>query len=138
MTDTYTTPQQAEDAFYDALDEGDPDKLLSVWADSDDINCLLPMQPVIQGRKGVAELFSKVLSGGRGVSLSIQHLGWIETDDIAIHHVEETVLAPAAAGQQQAPLYGINIYRKQAGSWRLIVHMNSPTPPAAPEFGGQK
>ena len=137
MTRTFTTPQQAEDAFYDALDEGDADKLLSVWADSDDISCLLPMQPIVQGHEAVAELFTKVLSGGRGVSLIIQHLGWIETDDIAIHHVEETVLTPESATQQQAPLYGINIYRKLAESWRLIVHMNSPTPPP-PGFGAPK
>jgi hypothetical protein len=129
MPQTYHTPQQAEDAFYDALEEGDPDKLLSVWAESDDVRCLLPMQPIVLGHKGVTDLFTKVLSGGRGVSLAIKHLGWIETDDIAIHHVEETIQTQASGAPPQAPLYGINIYRRLAGSWRLIVHMNSPTPP---------
>jgi hypothetical protein len=45
MKHAYTTPQEAEDAFYDALEEGDFERLLAVWADSDDIVCLLPVYP---------------------------------------------------------------------------------------------
>ncbi len=134
MTQKYETPQQAEDAFYDALDEGDPGKLLTVWADSDDISCLLPMQTLVHGRKNVTDLFTHVLSRGRSVSLAVKHIGWIETGDIAIHQVEESLQASSSGGPAQPPLYGINIYRKDAGSWRLIVHMNSPTAPPPPEF----
>jgi ketosteroid isomerase-like protein len=130
MTQIYNTPQEAEDAFYDALDEGDLKQMLSVWAESDDISCLLPMYPMIQGRQGVAEVFTHLFSQGRGVSLSIAHLGWIETDDIAIHQVEETVLAPPS-NTPPPPFYGTNIYRKDKTGWRLIVHQNAPTPPPA-------
>jgi hypothetical protein len=50
MTRKYNTPQDAEDAFYDALEGGDLKQLLSVWAEADDICCLLPVYPMIQGR----------------------------------------------------------------------------------------
>ena len=96
MTQTYDTPQEAEDAFYDALDEGDLNRMLSVWAEADDICCLLPMHPMIQGREAVTGVFTHLFSEGHGVSLSIAHLGWIETDDIAIHQVEETIEDPVA------------------------------------------
>ena len=68
MPQTYNTPQEAEDDFYDALEEGDLQRLLSVWADTDDICCLLPMYPMIHGRKGIEErLFAALLSwSGRG------------------------------------------------------------------------
>jgi hypothetical protein len=49
MTKIFDTPQEAEDAFYDALEEGDLKQLLSVWADSEDICCLLPMYPLVRG-----------------------------------------------------------------------------------------
>ena len=132
MPQTYNTPQEAEDAFYDALDEGDLKQLLSVWAESGDICCLLPMHPMIQGRQGVEDVFTHLFSQGHGVSLAITHLGWIETDDIAIHQVEETILAQPGDTPPPPPFYGTNIYRKGKTGWRLIVHQNAPTPPPPP------
>ncbi len=129
MTQTYTTPQEAEDAFYDALDEGNLSELLSVWAESDDICCLLPMHPMIQGRQGVTDVFTHMLSQGHGISVSIKHLSWIETDDIAIHQIEETVQSTPSDTPPPPPFYGTNIYRKDNSGWRLIVHQNAPTPP---------
>ncbi len=128
MTQTYHTPQEAEDAFYDALDEGNLNQVLSVWAESDDICCLLPMHPLIQGREGVTDVFTHLFSRGHGVSLAITHLGWIETDEIAIHQVEETV-QDVPSDTPPPPFYGTNIYRKDNTGWRLIVHQNAPAPP---------
>ena len=132
MTQTYDSPQEAEDAFYDALDEGDLKQMLSVWAEADDICCLLPMHPMILGREGVTDVFTQLFSQGHGVSLSIAHLGWIETDNIAIHQVEETIEDPPADRHTPPPFYGTNIFRKDNTGWRLIVHLNAPTPPPPP------
>jgi ketosteroid isomerase-like protein len=132
MPQTYTTPQEAEDAFYDALEEGELNRLLSVWAETDDICCLLPMYPMIQGRQGVADVFTRLLSGGHGVALAIAHLHWIQTDDFAIHQVEETIQNPQPDTPPPPPFYGTNIYRKDNSGWRLVVHQNAPTPPPPP------
>lgn len=132
MTQTYNTPQDAEDAYYDALEEGDLQQLLSIWADTDDICCLLPMYPMVQGHSAVQDVYSHLLSQGHGVALAIKHLNWIQTDDIAIHQVEETVQNPPSGTPPAPPFYGTNIYRKDAGGWRLIVHQNAPTPPPPP------
>jgi ketosteroid isomerase-like protein len=132
MLPTYATPQQAEDAFYDALDEGDLEQLLAVWADSEDICCLLPMYPLIRGRRDVTELFTRLFSRGKGVSLTVKHLGWIEAGDIAIHQVEESVENSPAGAPPSSPFYGTNIYRREASGWRLLVHQNAPTPPPPP------
>ena len=132
MNQVYHTPQDAEDAFYDALEEGDLNRLLGVWADTDDICCLLPMYPMIQGREGVADVFSHLFSQGHGVALSIAHLNWIQTDDIAIHQIEETLQDPPADSPPPPPFYGTNIYRKFDAGWRLIIHQNAPTPAPPP------
>lgn len=132
MTQAYNTPQDAEDAFYDALDEGDLERLLSVWADSDDISCLLPMCPLIQGREGVREVFSQMFSRGNGVELTVTHLGWIQTDDMAVHLVEQVVQGEPPGAPPPTPFYGTNIYRKDDRGWSLIVHQNAPTPPPPP------
>lgn len=133
MTQAYNTPQDAEDAFYDALEDGDLNQLFALWADTDDICCLLPMYPMVQGRQQVEELFSHLFSRGQGVALSVRHLGWIQTDDIAIHQVEETIQNPPPGQPAPPPFYGTNIYRKAADGWRLIVHQNAPTPAPSPQ-----
>jgi ketosteroid isomerase-like protein len=82
MTEIYNTPQDAEDAFYDALEEGDLGRLLALWADADDISCLLPMYPMIQGRQQVEEMFHHLpelwradISGGQVIrDVGIMHL----------------------------------------------------------------
>ena len=129
MNQVYNTPQDAEDAFYDALEAGDLEQMLSAWADSDDISCLLPMYPMIQGRAGVRDVFSHLFSRGHGVALSVAHLNWVETDDIAIHQVEESIPNDPAGDPPPPPFYGTNIYRKFGEGWRLIIHQNAPTPP---------
>lgn len=129
MNQTFTTPQDAEDAYYDAFEEGDLPKLLAVWDDTNDISCLLPMQALAQGRTAVTEAFAQLLSGGRGIALSVTHLHWIETHDVAIHLVEETAQDTAPGGPPPVPVYASNIYRKDNRGWRLIVHQNTPTPP---------
>jgi ketosteroid isomerase-like protein len=129
---TYHSPQEAEDAFYDALEAGDLEQMLSVWAETDDLCCLLPMQPMIRSRREVTDLFSRILSQGSGVSLTVRHLAWIRTDDIAIHQIEETIQNPPPGAPPPPPFYGTNIYRKDATGWRLVVHQNAPTPPPPP------
>ena len=132
MPRTYNTPQEAEDAFYDALDEGKLEQLLSVWSETDDVSCLLPMQPLIRGRQQVVDLFTHIFSQQQRVPLAIAHLGWIETGDTAIHLVEETILDTPPGAPAPPPFYGTNIYRKEANGWRLIVHQNAPTPQPPP------
>ncbi|MGB5339215.1 MAG: nuclear transport factor 2 family protein [Gammaproteobacteria bacterium] len=128
MTRNYNTPQDAEDAYYDALEEADLERLLSIWADTDDICCMLPMYPMVQGHAEVKDVFTHLLERG-GVALAVNHLSWIETDDIAIHQVQETIQDTPAGTPQALPFYGTNIYRKDSSGWRLIVHQNAPAPP---------
>lgn len=129
MKPTFNTPQDTEDAYYDALEEGDLPRLLTVWDDSNDISCLLPMQALAQGRAAVTEAFAQLLGHGRGIELSVTHLHWIETHDVAIHLVEETAQNTVTGGPPPLPVYASNIYRKDSRGWHLIVHQNTPPPP---------
>lgn len=129
MSRNFDTPQDAEDAYYDALEEGDLQALLGVWAETDEVCCLLPMHPLAQGRTAVRDAFTRLFARGQGVALSVKHLGWIDAGEIAIHLVEESPQQPAPGGPPPMAVYGTNIYRRAADGWRLIAHQNAPTPP---------
>lgn len=126
MPQELATPQDAEDAFYDAIDERDAEGLRSVWEDSADIACLLPMQPMLHGAD-VHEAFRPLTDGEVQLDIQVRHLRWLEAGVIAIHFVEERVSVPGSP--PQPAVYAVNIFRKGGSGWRLLIHQNSPTPP---------
>jgi hypothetical protein len=123
----FDTPQDAEDAFYDALESADHRAMAEVWDDSEAIACLLPMTPLIMGRE-VLQLWQSLLEQAGAVDIQVRHLAWIDAGDTAIHLVEEHMQAPSAS-QPTPPIYGMNVFRRRAEGWRLLVHQNSPSPP---------
>ena len=141
MSMIFDSAADVEDAFYDAIDESDLDKMMAVWADSDDIACLLPMQPLHNGRQAVRQLWKGVFEQALKIDISVNHLQWIERGDIAIHLLEE-VVRPVGSAQRQPPIYAGNVYHYDDTGWHLLLHFNSPTPPPAgvlpPLPGGQE
>jgi ketosteroid isomerase-like protein len=126
MTQEFVTAQDAEDAFYDAIDERDAGRLRGVWESSDHIACLLPMQPLLHGAE-VHEAFRPLTGGDIRLDIQVRHIRWLEAGDLAIHFVEERVRVPGSP--PQPPVYALNVYRKGDTGWRLLIHQNSPTPP---------
>ncbi len=127
MTIQYESAADVEDAYYDAIDECDIEKMMSVWENSHEVACLLPMQPMRQGREAIEALWRPMLDPRHGVEITVNHLRWIESGDIAIHLVEERI--GAGKGAPQPPIYAVNTFRKSGDGWRLLVHVNSPAPP---------
>lgn len=128
MSAQHETPQDAEDAYYDALEEGSLDGVMAVWSDADDVACLLPMAPLVRGRQAVQDIYAHLFGAAPGVALSVTHLDWVETADMAIHHVEEHV-QDTPGGRPAPPFHATNIYRREADGWRLMTHLNAPMPP---------
>ncbi len=126
----YETPQDAEDAYYDALEAGDAHAMSQVWESSDEIFCLLPMAPLAIGRQ-VDRLWRAIFEQGGRFDLQVRHLSWIEHGDMAIHLIEERSQLEAG-GQTPPPIYATNVFRRSADGWRLLAHQNSPTPPPPP------
>jgi ketosteroid isomerase-like protein len=124
----FESPQDAEDAFYDALEGADLEAMASVWDSSDQIACLLPMTPLLRG-PAVMEMWRSMLGSGTGVDIQIRHLAWIEGGDLALHLVEERIGAGPDGRPAPPPLYASKLYRRGPEGWRLVVHQSSPTPP---------
>ncbi len=135
MSRPFETPQDAEDAFYDAIEEKNLQAMLAVWDDSEETTCLLPMQPLAQGSEQLHHAWEPLLEGDFSLDIAVTHVRWLELGDIAIHYIQETA---KIAGQTQItpPVYATNIYRKQHDGWSMILHQNSPAPPP-PGMGGR-
>ncbi|MCU7851048.1 MAG: nuclear transport factor 2 family protein [Candidatus Thiodiazotropha sp. (ex Monitilora ramsayi)] len=127
MSTTHSTPQDAEDAYYDAIDERNIEAMMSVWEESEEVLCLLPMMPAQRGKAAIRTIWEPFLQGDMALEIEIKHLSWIESGELAIHLVEENVKVPGQSEPQ--PVYATNIFRQGPAGWYLIMHQNSPTPP---------
>ncbi|HEB95949.1 MAG TPA: ketosteroid isomerase [Sedimenticola thiotaurini] len=135
MTTRFNSPTDVEDAYYDAIDECDLEKMMSVWDPSPQAACLLPMQPMHHGREAIRALWRPMLDPELKVDITVNHLEWIEQGEIAIHLLEELVTLKGT-GQRQPPIYATNVFRRDADGWHLLLHVNSPAPPPANPAAG--
>ncbi len=126
----YETPQDVEDAYYDALEAGDAHAMAEVWEASDRIACLLPMTPLALGEE-VHRLWRAIFEQGARFDIQARHHAWIEVGECAIHLLEE-----GSSGQGGGPappaIHATNVFRRGPDGWRLLLHQNSPAPPSPP------
>ena len=60
----FATAEEAELAFYDALERADLTRLMQVWADDEEIVCVHPGGLRVIGHHAVNESFQEILAAG--------------------------------------------------------------------------
>lgn len=126
-TTAFPTPQDAESAFYDALERADVDAMMAVWAEDEEIVCVHPTGPRLAGHEQVRESWQRIFSGGGGVRIHVTQLVATQAMMVAIHSVQEN--APAPGGQRPAAaVVATNVYLRTAAGWRMILHHASHAP----------
>ena len=129
----FPTAQDAENAFYEALERGDLEAMMAVWAEDEDIICVHPGGPRLCGQDQVRESWRRIFAGGPSPRLAISHQVAVAAMMIAVHSVHENFILPGEP-QPRPPILATNVYLRTAAGWRMIVHHASPVPgqPEAP------
>ena len=96
-----TTPDETEAQFYEALQLGDLERVMSVWADDDDIACIHPSGPRLLGLHAIRAGYESLLEGG-GVDLRIAQVRRQVLGNSAIHHVLEELRVETPEGVNSA------------------------------------
>ncbi len=126
----FPTAQDAENAFYEALERGDLEGMMAVWAEDEEIICVHPTGPRLSGQDQVRESWAKIFSGGAGPRVHISQQVAVTAMMIAVHSVHENFTVEGDA-RSQVPVVATNVYLKTAAGWRMIVHHASPAPAQA-------
>ena len=128
----FPTAQDAENAFYEALERGDLEAMMAVWAEDEDIICVHPTGPRLFGQDQVRESWAKIFAGGTGPRVHITQQVAVTGMMIAVHSLHENFTLEGEA-RTQVPVVATNVYLRTAAGWRMIVHHASPgVVPAAP------
>jgi uncharacterized protein (TIGR02246 family) len=127
----FPTAQDAENAFYEALEHGDLEAMMAVWAEDEEIICVHPTGPRLSGPDQVRESWAKIFSGGPGPRVHITQQVALTGMMIAVHSVHENFTMEGEA-RAQVPVVATNVYLRTAAGWRMIVHHASPAPAQTP------
>ena len=126
-----------EAQFYEAMQAGDLERLMAVWADDDEIVCVHPGGGRVIGLAAIRASFEAIFAESP-VPVEPQQIHRLQTLDSAVHHLAERVSVTTPEGRQTAWALATNVYVKTSLGWRMVAHHASPgqlgePPPAAVE-----
>ena len=129
-----SSPEDTEAQFYEALQQADIDRLMSVWADDDEIACIHPGGPRVIGAAAIRASFEAIFANG-SIPVVPEQVHRLQALGSAVHHLAERISIQTSEGPRTAWVLATNVYLKTAQGWRLVLHHASPgsvdQPPAA-------
>jgi len=126
----FPTAQDAENAFYEALERSDLEAMMAVWAEDEEIVCVHPAGQRLAGQEQVREAWRQMFAGGPGLRVQITQQVAATGMMVAVHSVHENITV-AGENRPRPPVVATNVYLRTAAGWRMIVHHASPAPGAA-------
>jgi ketosteroid isomerase-like protein len=122
----FTTPQEAETAFYEAFEKSDLDAMMAVWADDDEIVCVHPGGPRLTGPEQIREAWRRMFASGQTLRFKLRDPHAMNGMTVVVHSVYEQISAGGDSPRQ--PIIATNVYMRSESGWRMIVHHASPAP----------
>jgi ketosteroid isomerase-like protein len=115
------TSDAAEQAFYDAIAQGDAQGVMALWADVEGAACCHPGRPRQVGIKAIRASFEEMLAGG-GLSISTHALHCWRGADVAVHNLIERITMASPEGMDVIESVTTNVYVRLPQGWRILLH----------------
>ena len=119
---------ETESHFYQALQTGDIEKLMSCWADEDDIVCVHPGGARLLGAGSIRAAFDTMFTNG-SIQVKAEKVHRVESLDASVHSVLERIEVLTEDGPRHAYVIATNVYQKTPLGWRMVAHHASPGTP---------
>ncbi|MBI5256678.1 MAG: nuclear transport factor 2 family protein [Burkholderiales bacterium] len=119
------TPDEVETQFYEALREGNLERLMALWSDDDEIVCVHPGGPRMVGPGAVRAAFEAMFATGR-INAHPEQVHRVQLIDAAMHNLVERIEIATAEGLRTAFVVATNVYHRTTQGWRIVAHHASP------------
>ena len=122
------SPEDAEAQFYEAVRDGDLERLMAVWSDDDDVVCVHPGGTRVVGPQAVRAAFEAIFSNGT-IAVHPEHVKRVHAMGSAVHSVLERIDVVTSDGPRTGWIVATNVYVKTGEDWRMVAHHASPGAP---------
>lgn len=114
----YASPDQVEEAFYEAISRGDADLLMLTWAEDEETLCVHPTGVRLLGDIPIRESWRSIFTNA-SLRVQAEPVACWNGTVMAIHHLTELLFVgddPSPHG----PLHVTHVYVRGAHGWRLV------------------
>ena len=119
----FSSSELVENAFYLAFEQCDIEMMMSVWSRDQDISCIHPGGPRLEGLDNIQDSWEQIFSHEQGITFELKHKKVFVEDNIAIHRVIEAI---SLNGKLSSEIVATNVYCKTNDGWHMILHHASP------------
>ena len=131
--DSKISVEQANAAFYRALESSVIERMDDVWAHEAWVRCVHPGWDMIVGWQRVRESWIMIFEGGQKMRASPSEV-WVSiTGDLALVTCTENITVFNDASFDSAQATATNIFINREGRWLMIHHHASPIPLILPD-----
>ena len=126
---TFPTPQDAEAAFYEALQRADLDAMMEVWSADEEVSCIHPGGARITGYERLRENWSQIFNSGQRLQVQVSDQVVVSGMIMSLHSLHENILVLGGQGAgSRSIVVTTNVYLRSAGGWRMVLHHGSHAP----------
>ena len=123
----FTTPDEAEAAFYAALAHADIDRMMAVWSEDDEVVCVHPGSIRLIGLVAIRESWRQLFASGARITVSATHPVRWSNLMTAVHTVHQHVHVEGD-DRLHPPIIATNVFARGALGWKMLMHHASPAP----------
>ena len=120
----YTSPDDAEEAFYDAISRADIEALMGVWSEDEEIVCIHPTGQRLAGHPSIRESWRIIFDNNQRFRVHLKHSMRWKGVLHAVHSVVEMLYLGDDA-TPHGPMLSTNVYQRGANGWRLLMRHTS-------------
>ena len=125
------SPDETEAQFYEALQQGDVERLMAAWSGRRRDRPRPPGGLRLVGPAAIRAAFESMFAHGT-IDARPESVRRLQTNASAVHSVPERVRLMTPEGPRSAWVVATNVYQKSPQGWRLVVHHASPGTPEEP------
>ena len=125
----FATAAEAEMAFYEAVEQADLDGVMAVWATDEEVICIHPGGPRIEGFEAIRDSWRQMFSHGNQLRFRLTEVRCFEGMLYSVHVLCEWV-SEADTPRQRAPVFATNAFLLTDHGWRMVLHHASAAPQA--------
>ena len=123
----FASPEECEQAFYDALESADVDAVGDTWLDDDDVCCVHPGGARLVGYSAVRSSLVALLANGP-VQIRTVSRKCFESPTVAVTNVIEEVVVAQAGARQLVHVIATNAFVKTPAGWKMVLHHAAAAP----------